>query len=111
MRLLLLAVIVFQFSFSSHCQSADSLRRSVDSSAKEIQRSYQNLEDSLYRLRLQRNIDEKGQELEKFLADYEARQTKEKRQIYIRVGAAMIFFAALVYGIIRKRKQKAKPPN
>ena len=106
MRCRLAAVIILLFSFIANGQNADSLARSIDSSAQQIQQSYESLEDSLYRLKMQRSINEKGQEIDKFLADYEEYKEKEERRTYIRIGAAIIFAAALAYGIARKRKQR-----
>ena len=110
MRRWLAAIVVF-FSLHAHSQTADSLARSIDSSAKQIQRSYESLEDSLYRLKMQRPVNEKGEELDKFLADYKEYKEKEKRQTYIRIGGVIIFAAALGYGIVRKRRQTKRRGN
>lgn len=99
-------LIWISFSLAVNGQNADSLAREIDSSAKTIQRSYENLGDSFYRLKMERSINEKGQELDKFLADYEEYKEKEKRRTYIRIGAVIIFAVALIYGVARKRKQK-----
>lgn len=106
MRLLLLAVFVFRFSCPASSQNTDSFSRAVDSSAKQIQQSYEALEDSLYRLQMQRDINEKGQELDEFLAGYKEGQKKEKQQTYIRIGLGVAFVAALIYGLARRRKQR-----
>lgn len=105
MRRLAVVIAIF-FSLFAYSQNADSLARSIDSSAKQIQRSYESLEDSLYRLKMERSITEKGQELDKFLADYDEYKEKEKMRTYIRVGAVVIFAAALIYGVARKRRQR-----
>ncbi|RYZ28337.1 MAG: hypothetical protein EOO10_09885 [Chitinophagaceae bacterium] len=110
MRRLAVVIVLFS-SFVAHSQNADSLARSIDSSANQIQQSYESLEDSLYRLKMNRSIHEKGQELDKFLADYEEYKEKEKKRTYIRVGAVVIFAAALTYGVIRKRRQRKKAEN
>jgi hypothetical protein len=104
------AVLIF-FSLIAHGQNADSLARSIDSSARQIQHTYESLEDSLYRLKMQRPVNQKGEDLDKFLADYKEYKEKEKRRTYVRVGGAIIFAAALVYGIARKRRQNKSREN
>ena len=104
------AVVIF-FSLVAHGQNADSLALSIDSSARQIQHSYESLEDSLYRLKMQRPVNQKGEDLDKFLADYKEYKEKEKRRTYIRIGGAIIFAVALVYGISRKRRQNKSRGN
>ena len=111
MRRRLAVAIIFCFSFAANSQNADSFARSIDSSAKQIQQSYESLEDSLYRLKMQRSVNEKGQELDKFLADSEEYKEKEKRRTYIRIGGVVIFAAALAYGFARKRRQRKNKEN
>ena len=105
MRPLILMMLALQFSVCSHGQNTDSLSRSIDSQARAIQK----LEDSVYRLKMQRTIDQNSQTIDQFLADYKERQAKEKRQRYIRIGLGIAFLAALIYGWARKRKQQKKP--
>jgi hypothetical protein len=111
MRFLLVAVFILQTSLPSYCQHTDSFTRSIDSSAKQIQRSYKVLQDSLERLRIQQSIRENGKPLDAFLADYEHQKKKERQQVYIRVGLGVIFLGALIYGIARKRKQRKTPAD
>ncbi|HYO22701.1 MAG TPA: hypothetical protein VER36_09870 [Flavisolibacter sp.] len=101
---LLLLLLALQSS-CSHAQSADSLSRSVDSQSKAIQA----LDDSIYRLKMQRTIDQNSQTIDQFLASYKEGQAKERRQTYIRIGAMIILLAALIYGFVRKRSKLEKP--
>ena len=106
MRFLLIAVFLLLFSTSVFGQDSNVLSRSIDSSAKKNQQTYEDVEDSLYRLRMERNMNEKGQELDKFLADYEERKEKEKQQTYIRIGVGIVFLSLLIYGLVRRRKKE-----
>lgn len=105
MRPLLLVLLIFQLCGSSYSQPADSAPHSIDSHNRVIQ----TVEDSLYRQRMLRNMAEKGQTIDRFLADFKERQEKERRQTYIKVGVGAIFMAALIYGLLRKRKLQQKP--
>ena len=104
MRYWLIAILVVLISFHANSQLTDSASLLVDSSAKQIQSNAETAEDSIYRRKMERNIEEKGQDLDKFLADYKTYKEKEKRQTYIRIGVGILFAVALVYGVIRKRK-------
>ena len=104
MRPLFLTLLALQLAVYSQGQHADSFSRSIDSQARAIQA----LEDSVYRLKLQQAIDKNSQPVDQFLAEREA---KEKRQMYIRVGAMVILLAALIYGFARKRKLQQNKPG
>ena len=104
MRFLLAAVIVLLISFHTYSQPINSPVRLNDSPAKQTPLSHKNLEDSLYRLKMQRDINEKGKDLDKFLADYKEYQESEQRRKYIRIGVGIVFVAALIYGLVRKRR-------
>jgi hypothetical protein len=106
MQFLLTAAIFFLFSFRVSSQNIDTSRNSIDSPAKQIQTPNEALEDSLYRLKMERSVNEKGKELDKFLADYKEYKEKEQRQIYIRIGVGVVFVAALIYGVARKKRMK-----
>ena len=104
MRWLLLCLLMMHAFSSSYGQPMDTVQRHIDS----INRSLLAKDDSLYRQRMLRNIDENGQTLDQFLADFREKQTKEKRANYIKIGAGAIFMAALIYAVLRKRKLQQK---
>jgi hypothetical protein len=93
-------LLFFFTSIVGYGQLSDSIQHQLDSTNKIIQ----SLEDSIYRQRMLRNITERGQTVDRFLADFEERQKKERRQTYIKVGVGAVFLTALIYGILRKRR-------
>ena len=108
MRCRFLAILVLSISLVAHSQDTGSSAQRFDSSSTKTQSAKENPEDSLYRLKMERDIHEKGKDLEKFLADYKEYQEKEKRRMYTRYAVGVLFAAALIYGIVRKRKQQQK---
>ena len=108
MRCLLIALFVLLLAQHVNSQLTDSDSSTVDTSLIKTQTTSETVEDSLYRMKMERNINEKGQDLDKFLADYQAYKEKERRRTYIRIGVGVLFAAALVYGVIRKRRMTKK---
>ena len=104
----LLFLLIITTGFISSAQSTDSLRHAIDSEAKAVQRRYQQLEDSLYRLRMKQNMEQHGQSLDQFLAEKREEKKKEDRRMYIRIGVLTLFVFALVYALVRKRVQLDK---
>lgn len=114
MRFVLVVGLLLQFFFSANSQHVDSLARAVDSSVKafnETDRQFQQLQDSIKRVQLQKSLEQNSKNLDVFLADMKEREKKEKRRMYIRLAAALIFLAVLVYGLARKRKIRSKASN
>ena len=104
MRRLLLCLLLLQLCNNSYTQSLDTVQRHIDS----LNRSVQAIEDSLYRQRMLRNVQENGQTLDRFLADFREKQEKEKRANYIKIGIGAVFLTALIYGVLRKRRLQQK---
>jgi len=111
MRFLLLAVFGLLFSILAYGQNPDSLNHSIDSSAKAIQQSYEDLQDSLEQLKLNRTLTETGKPMDEFLEDYRQKQLAEKRRTYLRIGVGIAFLAALFYGIARKSSKQKRTLN
>ena len=111
MRFLLTAVLVLLFSFHVTCQNTDSSDNRSDTPGKLTTLPNVTAEDSIYRLKMERSVNEKGKDLDKFLADYKDYKEKEQRQVYIRIGVGVIFLAALIYGVARKRRIKKANSN
>ena len=108
MRCFFIALLLFLVSFAANSQDTVFPSLGFDSSSKQTEDSSESPDDSLYRVKMERNIAEKGKDLDKFLNDYKEYQQKEQRQKYIRYGVGVLFAAALIYGFIRKRKQQQK---
>ena len=102
--------IFFIFSLSQPLFSHDSVSRDTINNIVTSADPYEQLQDSLYRQRMQRSINENGKVLEEFLADFKERQEREKRQTYIRIGLGIAFVALLIYGLLRRRKARQQQP-
>lgn len=107
MRYLLILLIIIS-SHLSWSQRPDSLRQTIDSEAHSIQKQYQEIEDSLYRLRMKQNMEQHGQSLDEFLEQKREEKRKEDRRMYIRIGVLTIFVFALVFALVRKKAQQGK---
>jgi hypothetical protein len=96
-----------------YSQKADSLSPFVDSPSQDLQQAndrLQSVQDSLYLLKLQRNLKEHGKPLEQFLAERQKQERKEKQQLYIRIGLGAAFIVVLIIGIARQRKRRQRLP-
>ena len=100
--------ISFILSFSLQAQNTDSFVRAVDSSTKAMRQRITATEDSLYKMEVQRSLQQNNRNLDRFLADMKEREKREERQMYIRLGIGVLFLAVLIIGLLRKRKQAAK---
>ena len=89
-------------------QQVDSLRQAIDSEAKAVQLRDQELEDSLYRLRMKQNMEQHGQPLKDFVEAGREEKRKEKRRMYIRIAVLTVFLFALVFALVRRRSQRGK---
>ena len=109
MRSLLTAVLVFHFFFTAQSQNIDSLSQSIDSSAKVLQNvndRFQQVQDSLYQLKLLRTMEQHGKPLDRFLEEKKEQERIEKRQLYIRIGLGVAILLVLIFGLIRQRNKR-----
>ncbi len=102
------AILLQLVTLSSTAQSTDSLRRSIDSSAKKLKEAtteFNQWEDSVHRVHMQQFTDQNSKNLDQFLADMKAQKQKEKQQTYIRIGLGIAFLAVVGYGLYKRRKK------
>lgn len=95
----------------AHSQNIDSISRAIDSTSlklKEADNRFQNLEDSLYKQKMQRSLKEEGKAFDVFLSEMEERERKERRQLYIRIALGIAFLAILIIALVRRKKSKSK---
>lgn len=66
----------------------------------------QRLQDSLEREKVMRQILENSQPLDEFLEEMKEQERREKRRLFIRIGAGVIFLFALFFAIARRKKAR-----
>ena len=108
MRFFVIVAFLLQFSISGYSQYSDSFARRIDSSLKARNKMIRAFQDSLDRLEIKRSMEQNGKNLDRFMADYQERQKKERKQMYIRLGLGVAFLAVLIVAIVRRRKMKNK---
>lgn len=110
MRFFLRLVLSFTLFFSqaAFTQSTDSLAKRIDSNARVLEQSAKDIqrwEDSLAKEKIFRNLEQHGQPLDVFLKERREAESKQKRQLYLRVGLGILFLLFVIIEFVRRRKR------
>lgn len=107
---LLVFIFLLFYIIPAHSQPADSFTRAIDSSRQALQeanKAFEKWQDSQYKLDVQRSLNQNSQNLDRFLADMKERERKERRQLYIRLGAVAIVLVLVAIRLLRRKKKMA----
>ena len=76
-----------------------------DSVRQLVKKEFERYRDSMEALRIRQNVARNGKSLDAYLQEMQEREKARQRQIYFRIGFAVIFLIILAVGFARRRKK------
>lgn len=110
-RFCLLLLFLFSklfFPGSLFAQPTDTLLSGKDSNQIRtvVRKEVQRWRDSMDAVRIKTDVQKHGKPFDAFLAEMRERESKQMRQLYVRIGLGVAFLIVVLVGFLRRRRKR-----